>query len=270
MLAGQLVIVIKHRIYIDETGDHNLENCENLPHRFLGLTGVIFSLQDAREKLVPQLEQFKRTHLPYDPDEPPILHRKEIINKRYPFHVLNDPEKENAFNADLLTLLEELQYVVVTVVIDKLEHKTKYTTWRYHPYHYCLAILLERFILYLESKGHIGDALAESRGGREDLKLKDSYHQLYESGTEFISVERFRKSLTSCQLKLKPKRNNIAGLQLADLLAYPSKQDVLRRNNLIPKGADVFGDRIVQLLESTKYYRGRSGQIEGYGRKLLP
>lgn len=262
--------MVKYRIYIDETGDHNLENCEELPHRFLGLTGVIFSLQDAREKLVPRLEQLKRSHLPYDPDEPPILHRKEIINKRYPFHVLRDPEKERAFNADLLSLLGELPYVVVTVVIDKLEHKTKYTTWRYHPYHYCLAVLLERFILYLENKSGIGDALAESRGGREDMKLKNSYSGLYKNGTEFICSDRFENSLTSCQLKVKPKRNNTAGLQLADLLAYPSKQDVLRRHSLIPQAADVFGDRITQLLETTKYYRGRSGEIDGYGRKLLP
>lgn len=265
-----MLTVVKYRIYIDETGDHNLENCEQLPHRFLGLTGAIFSLQDAREKLVPRLEQFKRTHLPYDPDEPPILHRKEIINKRYPFHVLHDPEKKNAFNADLLRLLEELEYVVVTVVLDKLEHKTKYTTWLYLPYHYCLQILLERFTRYLESKGAIGDALAESRGGTEDRKLKGSYSRLYKGGTDFISAERFQTSLTSCQLKLKPKRNNIAGLQLADLLAYPSKQDVLRRNNLIPKGANVFGDKILKLLEKSKYYRGRSGEIDGYGRKLLP
>lgn len=268
-----MLAVVKHRIYIDETGDHNLENCEQLPHRFLGLTGVIFSLQDAREKLVPRLEQLKRNHVPYDPDEPPILHRKEIINKRYPFHVLHDPEKERAFNTDLLSLLRELPYVVMTVVIDKFEHKNKYTTWRYHPYHYCLAILLERFILYLEnleSENAIGDALAESRGGREDMKLKHSYNRLHEDGTDFISAGRFRSSLTSCQLKLKPKRNNIAGLQLADLLAYPSKQDVLRRHKLIPHTADVFGDRIIELLESAKYYRGRSREIDGYGRKLLP
>ena len=37
------------------------------------------------------------------------------------------------------------EYTVITVCLDKKKHRDTYTTWRYDPYHYCLAVLLERF-----------------------------------------------------------------------------------------------------------------------------
>jgi hypothetical protein len=39
--------------------------------------------------------------------------------------------------------------------------------------------------------------------------------------------------LTSKEIKLKPKNANIAGTQLADLLAYPLKQEILVENGRI-------------------------------------
>ena len=48
-----------------------------------------------------------------------------------------------------------------------------YRTWRYDPYHYCLAVMLERYVLFLERTKGIGDIMAESRGGKEDNRLKD-------------------------------------------------------------------------------------------------
>ena len=39
-------------------------------------------------------------------------------------------------------------------------------------YHYCLALLLERFTFFLEQKQVRGDVMAESRGGKEDKRLK--------------------------------------------------------------------------------------------------
>jgi len=212
-----------------------------------------------------KLKLLKKNYFNSHPDEPVILHRKEIVNKRPPFDNLLDPIVEEAFNADILSLLANLEYIVISVLIDKLEHKNRYQTWRYDPYHYCLKILIERYVLWLQKQGSVGDVLAESRGGIEDQRLKISFEGVYNNGTEYIKPEMFSKYLTSQQLKVQPKRNNIAGLQVADLIAHPSYRAILAHHNHehLPNN---FGGEIAKILECSKYYRGPSGKIDGYGQ----
>jgi hypothetical protein len=82
-------------------------------------------------------------------------------------------------------------------------------------------------------------------------------------------VAAFRQRLTSCELKLKKKGDNIAGLQLADLVAHASFRAVLARaqNQALP---DTFGGRIARILEASKCDRSASGRLDGWGRKMLP
>jgi hypothetical protein len=75
--------------------------------------------------------------------------------------------------------------------------------------------------------------------------------------------------LTSGQLKVKHKESNIAGLQLADIIAHPSFRTALAHKDgqLL---ADNFGGKIGEILEASKYVRSPDGQIDGWGRKWLP
>jgi hypothetical protein len=87
--------------------------------------------------------------------------------------------------------------VVITAVIDKLTHLTQYREWSRHPYYYCLAVLLERYSLWLRGKRAVGDVMAESRGGKEDRQLKDEFRRIDIAGTDFIPHEMFVEHLTS-------------------------------------------------------------------------
>ena len=108
--------------------------------------------------------------------------------------------------------------------------------------------------------------MAESRGGREDKRLKEAFSNLWENGTDYVAPERFQMVLTSRQLKVKPKSNNISGLQLADLIAHPSRNEILTENGLIRKGKVApFGEKIVKILQSKYYQRGN----RIFGKKLL-
>ena len=111
--------------------------------------------------------------------------------------------------------------------------------------------------------------MAESRGGKEDMRLKASYRRVFHEGTEYVDAEAFTRYLTSRQLKVKQKSNNIAGLQIADLLAHPSYRSTLARKNKQSLPSD-FGGKIARLLEKEKYYRSPAGKIYGWGRKWLP
>lgn len=259
-----------YRIYIDEVGNHDLEHADDPNERFLSLTGVIIESSHCLDVIQPEMQSMKRTFFQVDPDEPIILHRKELLNKRFPFASLRDPKVEAQFNIALLEVLARWEYVVITVVIDKQAHRNKYRVWHYHPYHYCLGVTLERYVQFLEAGRHRGDVMVEARGGREDSKLKESYARLYHGGTLFVPVTSWQAHLTSAELKVKPKTANIAGLQVADLLAHPSRRQVLLEHGFMQHGPATFGDRITAVLEG-KYYRSeRTGKVSGYGRKLLP
>jgi len=259
-----------YRIYIDETGNHDMTHADDPNERFLSLTGVILESDYITCTLQPEMDAIKRKFFQNDPDEPVILHRKEIINRRKPFHILWNQEIEKNFNQAMLEALRRWEFKVITVVIDKKTHRDRYTTWRYHPYHYCLAVMLERFVLFLHYQNHRGDVMVEARGGKEDAKLKDSYRRLYDTGTENVPAELFQDKLTSSELKVKSKTTNIAGLQLADLIAHPSRREILLDNKLITDKRETFGDKIRHLLFEEKYLRSQNGTIQGYGKKLLP
>lgn len=256
-------------MYIDEVGNHDLEVATRDPnHRYLSLTGVIFDLDYVRAVVAPRLDDLKWRHFGSHPDTPVLLHRHEMVNRKHPFELLADPARAAAFDADLLTLLEELDYQVVTVVIDKLEHLNRYRQWSAHPYHYGLMVLVERFVLELRSKGLTGDVMAEARGGREDSALKVAFRGVYEKGTDYIPAPIVQHHLTSREIKLAKKSDNIAGLQIADLLAHPSWKCCHARqagNALAPN----FGGRVAEILERSKYRR-RGSRIDGYGRVWLP
>jgi hypothetical protein len=260
-----------YRIYIDEVGNHDLTHADDANQRFLSLTGVILESGYVMRVLQPEMDALKRRFFQRDPDEPVVFHRKELVNRRPPFAALRDPQVELEFNAALLDALARWEYRVITVAIDKKAHRDRYRVWHYHPYHYCLAVLLERFLMFLGRGHHRGDVMVESRGAKEDGKLKESYSRLYRDGTQNIPAAQWHDRLTSGNLKVKPKVANIAGLQLADLIAHPSCREVLRDHGLITDDRSVFGDKICAILCRGKYDRQRrTGRIEGYGKKLLP
>lgn len=261
---------MKYRLYIDEVGNADLgASVQNPNHRYLRLTGIIMELDYVNDTAFPAIEELKRRYFGSHADEPIILHRKELVNKKPPFHALRDPEMERRFNGDLMTLLGTLDYVVVTAVIDKFEHQERYTVWRHDPYHYCLEVLVERYVGWLERQDATGDVMAESRGGGEDRRLKRAFTTLFEEGSAYIESAKFAERLTSRQLKLKVKATNISGLQLADLIAHPSYRAVLARqqNQALPAN---FGGQVARLLEERKYDRSPAGEIRGWGQEWLP
>ncbi len=256
---------MKFRIYIDEVGNPDLESSEDPNHRFLSLTGVILDLDYVQQVVHPQMEVLKGKYFSYHPDEPVVFHRSEMVNALPPFQALKDPEVRRNFDDELLRLLDAWEYSVTSVCLDKKKHKETYTVWRYDPYHYCLEVLLERFVFFLNRRQSHGDAFAESRGGKEDRRLKAAYIRLWEHGTNFVGPDQFQRALTSKQLKVKLKTNNISGLQLADLLAHPSRNEILKEQGLLQKDLAPFAQQVIAILG--RKYDGWGGRP--FGKKFL-
>ncbi|MFZ4661805.1 MAG: DUF3800 domain-containing protein, partial [Caldilineaceae bacterium] len=75
---------MKYRLYIDEVGNSDLDASSDPNHRYLSLTGVICELGYVQATLFPALETLKQRYFGSHPDEPICLHRKELVNHRYP------------------------------------------------------------------------------------------------------------------------------------------------------------------------------------------
>jgi hypothetical protein len=217
-----------------------------------------------------KLETFKKHHVPHHPDDPPILHREDIINRRGVFKHLQDASKSQAFDNTLLKVISEADFRVVGVVIDKLSLRQKHGETAAHPYHLALGFLLQRYCGYLNHINRYGDVLAEGRGGREDRLLMDSYERVYNHGVWMTPSSFFQQALTSKQLKVKKKSTNIAGMQLADLLGHPVRIAILRDEGHLNEELKPFAAKLMPILEGKFNRQLYDGRMSGYGKVFFP
>jgi len=193
------------RLYVDESGDHSYTNLDNPARQYLCLVGCLFELEVYQHNFQPQLEALKAKYFRHDPDEPVILHREELMNRRGPFRVLLDTDLARAFDTELLELIRNTDFRLIAVVIDKRAHLERYGEAAWHPVLSRLTVLLERYCGYLNHFNRTGDVLAESRGRNEDLQLKEAYKHVHSAGTYHHAAAWFRKTLTSHEIKINRK-----------------------------------------------------------------
>ena len=80
----------RYRLYVDESGDHTYFKLEEPAKRYLGVTGIFIECEYYRTTFQPAMEELKQKHFPHSPDEPVILHRGDILQRKGPFWVLRD------------------------------------------------------------------------------------------------------------------------------------------------------------------------------------
>lgn len=266
---GYSLLVKRYRLYIDESGDHGHNNLDTIGGKYLGLMGLMIESEEYRTSFHPQLEALKQECIPHDPDRLVILHRREIMNATGPFKTFQDINVRSHFNKRCLAFVSDQRFTIMAVVLDKTRHLSAYGHAAFHPYHYCMTTLLELYCGLLRRLAAKGDVLAESRGKREDGELKKAYDFLVDSGTQFHGPGFFQDVLTGTELKTAKKEANISGLQLADLLAHPSKHDVLAEFARTENQLGSFG---LQLRKAMRGHYNRNSldeRLKGYGMVLL-
>jgi hypothetical protein len=268
----------RYRLYVDEYGDEGMSEKSIKQNRYLTLIGVAFEVRYYRDEFQPMLEQFKREHLAYDPDDPPILHKDDIRKRNGVFRVLRDVERQKSFDEGLLEVLRSAEFMLVCVVVDKRACKDKYRASGPNPYHFALGGLLARYAGYLNVVvGGRGDVLAEARYPKADRDLGEAYRFVYANGTTWLPGPRplggdlFQKALTSKEIKIKAKDRNIAGLQLADLLTYCCYVDTMCacRGLDLPESMGDYTRKVLDVVSMRYNRRCMTGDINGYGRVLI-
>jgi hypothetical protein len=257
------------RLYVDEVGTDDLTHTEKDNQRYLSLTGVAMRIDHARDQLATNMNWIKANVLKHDPDSPIILHRKDIMARKGGFQCLSDEKTCDLFDRAILRLMRKSEYKVITALIDK-QWMLKQQHWKKtHPYHYLMEIMIEKYAQFLERSKSIGDIMPESRMGKANERLQFACDEVRKTGTPFVDAERIAAVIRGSKLKFRRKVENIAGLQLCDLIAHPSH--MLVRSKM---GHDVtlgpFALQVSELLESSKYDRSGWGVVQGYGIKHLP
>ncbi|MBB4142732.1 DUF3800 domain-containing protein [Rhizobium rhizoryzae] len=256
-------------MYVDEVGHDDLTNLEEDNYRYLSLTGIAMKVTDARDDLTPRFDWIKANVFDHDPDDPLIFHRSDIVQRKRAFGVLNDDTKRATFDAHVLGAMSDVPYTVITALIDK-HGMVNQPNWRnQHPYHYLMEILVEKFVQFLERKNDIGDIMPEGRKGKKDAELQKAFTGVLSRGTYYVSRTRMNERISSQTLKIRYKPNNIAGLQLCDLLAHPSHIYIRQRMGHAVTPGD-YCNRVTPVLVQHKYDRSQSGFVRGYGYKWLP
>ena len=259
--------VYRYRLYFDETGHGSIRAAKKYSNdRYLSITGLVIRQDIHDAQVTEQLTKIKRDILG---DASIILHQHEAKNRRGKFSPLREDDLRAEFEKRLTELVRNIPATAITISIDKVAMAEKQSRWPVNLHQYALICLLEWFVPWLDRNGFYGDLIGESQGPRQDEQLRRTFTHFYESGGS-IGKEVVQSRLISGQLRLEPKSMNTAALQIADLLALPAHRvyELRKLGSLVD---EVPGIALVEILESSKYDRDRKdGQIEGWGRKMLP
>lgn len=257
----------RYRLFFDETGNGDIRAAEkDANQRYLSLTGLVYRQDNHDTNITKKLSDLK-AGIFGESNRSVTLHRREIIDRKGVFEMLNDDVLREKFNSDFAALVKQLPGPAFTVSIDKLAHLEKYKVWQFSPYHYALTCLIERFVLWLNKNDYVGDVVGEARGPKHDAQLRRSFRRFYENGTS-VRKDVVQRCLISRELRLRPKTANIAGLQISDLLAHPCHRAYKFEKLGLEKPAD-YGAQIAAIAYKL-YNRSWTGRVEGYGRKWLP
>ena len=246
---------MKHKVFIDESGDHSLANI-NQDFPIFALLGLIIN-ENEYKKLCDEVDSFK---VKYFKSTEVILHSREIRKCEGPFAILFDLETKKNFYEDLNTIIKKHDFMLVASAILKQKHIDQYGKLADDPYEIALTFVLERILFESDARrnNETIDVIIESRGRREDSKLADRYNELLYKGSSQVTSERFIKTFCS-EINFKRKKENDIGLQIADLCAYPVARHVLYPKEPYPSFDIVEG----------KIRKGKKG-IDGYGLKIFP
>lgn len=216
-------------VYLDEAGDHSLER-EDEDFPVFALVMYICEIEAYVRHVVPSVYQLKMDHFGHGGV---VLHSRDIRKAQGDFMFLRDADKRQPFYERINEIMGESNYQLIASVIRKQKHKERYGIAAKNAYDLAMMFCLERLLHLLEGKEqHECQLIAEARGDKEDAELRLSFLRTINTGTFYVSKERFKE--VAFKLDFMRKSMNIVGTQLADLAAYPIARYVSDKDKLNP------------------------------------
>ena len=240
-------------LFLDESGDHNMAAI-NPDYPVFVLGGVLVDDDYANRALEDEVAQFKvdmfgRADI--------VLHTTDIVRQRNGFEALTDSDFRERFYGSLNTLMSRLEYRVVACAIRKPDLLKRRGAKVRDPYSISLRVVVEQLCFAVGDEPYSGAIIAESRDRTLDRDLELTWESLRLEGTNYLRAETIRENIVD--FRIKSKQENIAGLQLADLVVSPIGRHVIGKS-----------DRDDWRSVEPKILRRRDGEMDGYGLTVLP
>lgn len=239
-------------MFLDESGDHSLEKIDKTYPIFV-LAGCIFDFDYYNSVVEPSINKLKndffgKTNI--------ILRSYNIRKQNGDFSSLVDKTKREKFYLSLNKLISELKFTIIASTINKLYLKNHYVKPN-NPYHLCFQFIIERTIMFLGKSSDKIMMRIESRQEHNDRKLAEVYEEFRNSNHNFFKQEEIQRKITD--LSFNQKSQNVAGMQIADLTAYPIGKWVLDRTRE-NKAFEIIKEKLHK----------KNGEFLNYGLKIFP
>lgn len=231
--------------FIDESGDHGLENVDPGSPMF-ALTAAVYRLEKYLNSDLPAIATLKHRFWSH---EGAVLHSYDIAKKQGFFSFCANAERRQEFWDALSELIRGSSVKFISAVIDKERHKAQYANPG-EVYYLAAQFVLER-IYMMTGKGTV--LVFESRGDKEDAILAQWCERI-SGGANYGNDE------MGCRWHFAKKAWNVAGLQMADLACQPIIHRVQNPDTQRPDWL------AVRSRMRTSFF----GKIDGYGLKVFP
>lgn len=212
------------------------------------------ALYRTEQYLSSELAALSRIKFEFWSHDAVVFHSHKIRKRVHPFEALRKREIAEAFHARLGNFFAESKVTLIAAAIDKVRHKVQYKNPD-HPYNMSLQFCLERVWGHVQNDIKADDQVTfvfEKRGKREDALLLEKFKEYCASNIWNVQLP-FRACFAA-------KEENISGLQVADLAAYPIARYV-EKGNSERKDWQAILPRI---------RTGPNEKIDGYGLKIFP
>jgi hypothetical protein len=236
--------------YFDESGDHGLARIDPSFPVFV-LCACVFRIADYLGRDLPAFGKIKFDHFGHDAV---IFHSRDIRKQVGAFQILSNASTRTNFNADLAAYYANSSCTLIAAAIEKnrLSKQYKYPN---DPYQMSLLFCLERLYGFLVDRNEQNGTLTcvfEKRGPKEDAALAAEFVRIC-GGQNYWGPLPFQAVFAS-------KQTNMAGLQIADLAAYPIAKYAMNPTATNPAYASV----------QPRLRRSNGGKVIGYGLKMFP
>lgn len=241
-------------MFMDESGDHSLDKIDPSYPMFV-LAGCIFDFDYYSNVVEPEINKLKLKHFG---KIDVILRSYDIRKQKKEFACLVDMTKRTAFYEDLDKFIKTTDFKIIAAAIRKDKLKNQYRTPD-NPYHLCLRFILERAIMYL---GRTDEKLIfriESRQTHNDEKLAEVYEGFRNKDQGMFKMDEIQAKLVD--LSFNQKSQNIIGMQIADLVAYPIGKWVLDNSK---------ENKAFEIIEKKFHKSYKSSSYLNYGLKIFP
>lgn len=220
---------MKHFLFLDESGDHGLTK-PNPDFPVFLLCGVLVS-EDNYEIIRQKMNFLKESIWT---DKKVIFHSRDIRKCEKEFQVLFDLELKKRFYHEINKIVAESDYFIIASAIEKTKFIKQFGMLQDDVYEVALSFVIELAgLILLQSHPEAELAIViEKRGAKEDKQLDDHFQRLCGRGTAKLNPEYLRK--LSPTFTFRNKKENINGLQLADLVAYPIARYVIEPDRANP------------------------------------